>query len=424
MSENKEQNSIEELPAFDRRIVEQWNQTRPTIQELQGQDKEKKDLDELEKINLSNRDLQRRISKEKVEISTTQNIDNSDLDIKPSPVNEPKQVSEKLEDAQPVTASLPAHIAKRYLEVNGKFYFGNKADRLAFVDKGTKLTTSLVDRNIASNLVDIAESRNWTKIEAKGKQEFKREVWLEASLRGIEVKGFKPKEIDYAELKKRGLERPITEPTKITESKTKQAEQTTQSGFEKLVKHGAAPYQNKSENTQSYFATLQDSQGNERTVWGKEIETTLKNANIKTGDNIKLIKSDKTPVTVPTSQFDGQGNKIGVKDIQTFKNNWSVISEEQNKKNQDNAQLIRTKEKDQIIEANPKLTNEVIALHVADRFQAHSGMSKEDGQRFFKQVRETIARKAANGQAQPEIKVQEERQKSMEKEKENPNEER
>jgi hypothetical protein len=431
MSKDQENNSIEQLPELDKRLIKDWNSSRPTIEEIQGNSQSSNNSKELEKINLRNDEWRKRTSKARPETSVTQQVDPIE-----SPGNEKNSSSKtakkepvNLEEALPETASLPAHIAKKYLEVNGKFYFGNKADKLAFVDKGTKLTTNLVNRDIASNFIDIAGSRGWTKLEAKGKQDFKREIWLEGSLKGIDVQGFRPKEVDYAELKKRGLERPspakktipesdkTAKPSAENEKPTSSKQEKKQNPeFDTLIKHGAAPYQNNPDNTQSYFATLENTQGKERTVWGKEIEQTLNNSNIKTGDRVKLTKGNKTAVTVQADQLDAQGKKIGTKDIQTHKNSWRVVPEEQDKKNQSDSELIRTKDREDILETNPDLKNEVIALHVADQFKKRSTMSQVDGKRFFEQVRETIARKTANGQTQPEIKIQEERQ-TTEKEK-------
>jgi hypothetical protein len=43
----------------------------------------------------------------------------------------------------------------------------------------------------------------WDELRVKSTDEFRREVWLEASSRGIHVDGYKPSELDKAELERR-----------------------------------------------------------------------------------------------------------------------------------------------------------------------------------------------------------------------------
>lgn len=106
---------------------------------------------------------------------------------------------------------IPDRVAKSYIEVEGKFYFQNRPDSLAFVDKGARLQTKLNNSQVAGSLVDIAEARGWTEIQVKGTEEFRREAWLQATARGLTAHGYKPKEEDLARLKKVAGERNINE---------------------------------------------------------------------------------------------------------------------------------------------------------------------------------------------------------------------
>ena len=49
---------------------------------------------------------------------------------------------------------------------------------------------------------DVAESRNWQALRVSGNEDFKRMVWLEASLRGVKALGYEPQLADQ-ELMKR-----------------------------------------------------------------------------------------------------------------------------------------------------------------------------------------------------------------------------
>ncbi|WLI91072.1 LPD7 domain-containing protein [Massilia sp. R2A-15] len=94
----------------------------------------------------------------------------------------------------------PAVLARRYLVADNKFYFRDDPNLLAFEDKGKRIATEHNDPLIARSMVELAEAKQWTSIRVKGTDEFRREVWLAASLREIEVEGYTPHEVDKARL--------------------------------------------------------------------------------------------------------------------------------------------------------------------------------------------------------------------------------
>lgn len=79
----------------------------------------------------------------------------------------------------------------------------------------------------------------------------------------------------------------------------------------KLVGHGVAPYEHKDGNSQSYFVTLETAQGQQRTLWGVDLERAMKEAGPEIGETIGLRHVGSTPVTLP----DG---------TQTHRNSWKV----------------------------------------------------------------------------------------------------
>ena len=56
----------------------------------------------------------------------------------------------------------------------------------------------------------------------------------------------------------------------------------------RLVEHGAAPYENKPENRQSYFATLENDKGERHTIWGVDLERAIAASGAKRGERIGL----------------------------------------------------------------------------------------------------------------------------------------
>jgi hypothetical protein len=51
-------------------------------------------------------------------------------------------------------------------------------------------------------MVDVAEARNWKALRVSGNEDFKRMVWLEASVRGVKTLGYEPNPGDLEVLKR------------------------------------------------------------------------------------------------------------------------------------------------------------------------------------------------------------------------------
>ena len=85
----------------------------------------------------------------------------------------------------------------------------NDDNKVLIKETKNKITTKENHLSITKDLIQIAEDKGWESIKVKGTKEFKKDVWLEAKLRGIEVKGYKPNEQDLRKLssesEKRGI---------------------------------------------------------------------------------------------------------------------------------------------------------------------------------------------------------------------------
>lgn len=75
------------------------------------------------------------------------------------------------------------------------------------------------------------------------------------------------------------------------------------SGAGKLVDHGAAPYENNPTNSGSYFATLENDKGEQRTVWGVDIQRAIAESGAELGDKISLEHKGSVPVTLPSGEI-------------------------------------------------------------------------------------------------------------------------
>ncbi len=67
----------------------------------------------------------------------------------------------------------------------------------------------------------------------------------------------------------------------------------------RLVDHGVAPYEHNPQSRDSYFVTLENDKGEQRTVWGVDLKRAMRDASPKIGDRISLQHEGATPVTLP-----------------------------------------------------------------------------------------------------------------------------
>lgn len=79
----------------------------------------------------------------------------------------------------------------------------------------------------------------------------------------------------------------------------------------RLVEHGAAPFENKAENRESYFVTLENAKGERHTIWGVGLRDALVEAGARVGEQIGLKHMGSVPVTLQ----DG---------TETHRNGWKV----------------------------------------------------------------------------------------------------
>lgn len=294
------------------------------------------------------------------------NKSDQDINSSDTKIEENSQKNDQVDLKKEDEFEIPKTLLNKYHLVDHKFHFRNDPDKVAFEDSGKTLKTDSNDKEIARSMIELAQAKKWDTIKVKGTEEFKRTVWLEASLKGMNVNGYKPKDVDIAmlnDLKKhenkhvntiekevnKDLEKPI-EKTKVIDQTAeelrkeklqnlseneralltifdrkmekdnfteKQREVSLDQAIEKLhdkkmhvgklVDHGHAPYKNDPKNDPSYFATLQNEKGEKHTIWAKDLERTLKEQNIIKDDDIVLAYKGAKQVKVSTKDM---GNTV------------------------------------------------------------------------------------------------------------------
>ncbi|MFA1791612.1 LPD7 domain-containing protein [Xanthomonas campestris] len=100
-------------------------------------------------------------------------------------------------DAQARDKLVPETVAAAYKRDGQKYLDANDPKKVAFVDKGNRLQTiRTFDDKAVEDMVATADARGWSELKVTGDEAFRRKAWVEATARGIEVKGYEPTEKD------------------------------------------------------------------------------------------------------------------------------------------------------------------------------------------------------------------------------------
>lgn len=83
-----------------------------------------------------------------------------------------------------------------------EYRFRGDTTRVAFTESTFRLATDTNSPSVARSMVDVAEARNWKALRVSGNEDFKRMVWLEASVRGVKTLGYEPNPGDLEVLKR------------------------------------------------------------------------------------------------------------------------------------------------------------------------------------------------------------------------------
>lgn len=82
-----------------------------------------------------------------------------------------------------------------------EYRFRGDTSRVAFTESTFRLATDTNSPSVARSMVDVAEARNWKALRVSGNDDFRRMVWLEASVRGVKTLGYEPNPGDVEVLK-------------------------------------------------------------------------------------------------------------------------------------------------------------------------------------------------------------------------------
>ena len=333
----------------------------------------------------------------------------------------PKSPTERPGAPDTDSRAVPEHIHTRYIKVGNKYHFTN--GDLAFADRGRGLSTRLENTEVIRDLIAIAKERGWNDIVLGGTERFRKEAWQQANLAGLTVRGYRPSELERAQLARligrdrhdervspsaqssAPSERPATrapasEDAVRAESRvTVQAPDRVHAG--RLIDYGTANYQFDRHADLSYFVKV-DTPDGERTLWGKDLQRAVEQSLSRAGpgDDVVVRQLGAKPVTVIRPVRDEEGRIVERTQVQTHLNRWSVERVDFLNDRAQVAEIVR----DPSIDAGtgaakrPELAGTYAELRaaylVAQELYAHPG----DRARFVTRVREAIADEIERGE--------------------------
>jgi hypothetical protein len=299
--------------------------------------------------------------------------------------------------------AVPRAVTERFLKLEDKYYFHDQT--LAFIDLGDKLKARSNNLEVVRSLVAIAQARGWDAVSVRGTEDFRREVWREASRHGIEVHGYDATELERLALQRSAGRRPQGDtqfPADRGHNRSAgaaaSAHQTSTTSTERLtgrlVDHGAASYRFDPKANLSYFVKIQTHDG-ERTFWGIDLERALieSKSGVGIGDMVSVESRGSQRVKIKVPQRDDAGNLIGEQALETRRNAWRIEKPSWFDELAEKAAALRANlvPKPELVQQHPDLTNAVVGLWLGEQFADRMIERPEDRERVVALVRDRLA---------------------------------
>ena len=170
----------------------------------------------------------------------------------------------------------------------------------------------------------------------------------------------------------------------------------------RLLAHGAAPYQFRPTEAQSFFVRLQTQHG-ERVLWGKDLARAIAAATTqpKIGDVVGARRVGREAVTV-TSRASGTEQLA-------HRNRWVVEKVAFFAERARLARQVRDAQADarRAVKSHPELLSTYLTLRGAEELAQKRIGNPADRERFVALVREAMAGSIKNGEPLPDVKLRE-----------------
>jgi hypothetical protein len=242
--------------------------------------------------------------------------------------------------------ALPNRIRRKYYVVanqpgkdrsdgEARLYADERGEYLAFKVTDDRLVTRLAAAEVIRDMVSVAQHRQWQSLQVRGSVEFRREAWLEAGARGLEVQGYQPTELDRQTLADRRevWDRAHSGTPEIqARSAPDRGERADKFDYDKgisgrLIEVGQAPYRNRTDAEASTYIALELDNGRQHQVWGVGLEKATADGNAKPGDRVHVRRDGVERVTKEIKVIDAANGQTHVERRQVPRNRWQVTAE-------------------------------------------------------------------------------------------------
>lgn len=252
----------------------------------------------------------------------------------------------KPSSAEVTDSAFPDRIRRKYYVVasesqkdgsdrEARLYADERKEYLAFKATDDRLVTRIAAAEVIRDMVSVAQHRQWEALHVRGSVEFRREAWLEASARGMDVKGYQPSELDRQALadQRAAWERAQARATDVearsTSDRPLQADRLDYdrgvSG--RLMEVGFGPYRNRADAEPSTYVAIELDDGRRHQVWGAGVVTDVADSGARPGDRISLRRDGVEPVIRAIKSIDAATGLAGTERRQMWRNTWSVTAE-------------------------------------------------------------------------------------------------
>jgi hypothetical protein len=242
--------------------------------------------------------------------------------------------------------ALPDRIRRKYYVVanepgkdgpdgEARLYADERGEYLAFKVTDDRLVTRLAAAEVIRDMVSVAQHRQWESLQVRGSVEFRREAWLEAGARGLEVQGYQPTELDRQTLADRRevWDRAHSGTPKVeARSASDRGEPADKFEYDKgisgrLIEVGQAPYRNRTDAEASTYVALELDNGRQHQVWGVGLEKATADSKARSGDRIQVRRDGVERVAKDIKVIDAASGSARIERRQVPRNRWRVTAE-------------------------------------------------------------------------------------------------
>ena len=242
--------------------------------------------------------------------------------------------------------ALPDRIRRKYYVVanetgkdgpdgEARFYADERGEYLAFKVTENRLVTRLAAAEVIRDMVSVAQHRRWEALQVRGSAEFRREAWLEAGARGMEVQGYQPTELNRQALADRqevwNRTHPRTHEVEVR-SVSDRNERGEKPDYDKgvsgrLIEVGRAPYRNRNDAETSTYVAIELHNGQQHQVWGVGLEKATADSKARPGDRIQVRRDGVERVAKDIKVIDAASGRARIERRQVPRNRWRVTAE-------------------------------------------------------------------------------------------------